>query len=101
MEWVAASLTLVASRAVLPFRIPEEQALQARILYISLMRTLPPRKSVKFCMPAHVLRGREATVSKGVCITRFYLFFIFLFFVFLGPHPQHMEVPRLRVELEW
>ena len=22
------------------------------------------------------------------------------FFVFLGPHPRHMEVPRLRVELE-
>ena len=25
---------------------------------------------------------------------------IFFFFVFLGPHPQHMEVPRLGVELE-
>ena len=24
----------------------------------------------------------------------------FFFFVFLGPHPQHMEVPRLGVELE-
>ena len=26
--------------------------------------------------------------------------FIFLSFVFLGPHPQQMEVPRLGVELE-
>ena len=24
----------------------------------------------------------------------------FFFFVFLGPHPQRMEVPRLRVQLE-
>ena len=28
------------------------------------------------------------------------LFFFFGLFVFLGPHPQHMEVPRLGVELE-
>ena len=27
-------------------------------------------------------------------------FFLFLFFFFLGPHPQLMEVPRLWVELE-
>ena len=26
--------------------------------------------------------------------------FIYLFIVFLGPHPQHVEVPRLGVELE-
>ena len=26
--------------------------------------------------------------------------FFFFFFCFLGPHPQHMEVPRLGVELE-
>ena len=24
-----------------------------------------------------------------------FCFFVCLFFVFLGPHPQHMEVPRL------
>ena len=28
------------------------------------------------------------------------LFLIFNFFVLLGPHPRHMEVPRLGVELE-
>ena len=28
------------------------------------------------------------------------LFIIFCLFVFLGPHPRHMEVPRLGVELE-
>ena len=27
-------------------------------------------------------------------------FFFFFFLVFLGPHPQHMEVPRLGVESE-
>ena len=25
--------------------------------------------------------------------------FLFCFFIFLGPHPWHMEVPRLEVEL--
>ena len=29
-----------------------------------------------------------------------YIFFSFFFFFFLGPHPRHMEVPRLGVELE-
>ena len=26
--------------------------------------------------------------------------FLFFFFVFLGPHPRHMEDPRLGIELE-
>ena len=26
--------------------------------------------------------------------------FYFILFIFLGPHPWHMEVPRLRVESE-
>ena len=30
----------------------------------------------------------------------FLFFFFFLSFVFWGPHPQHMEVPRLGVVLE-
>ena len=30
----------------------------------------------------------------------FLLLFSFFFFVYLGPHPWHMEVPRLGVELE-
>ena len=30
----------------------------------------------------------------------FYLFFIFLSFFFLGPHPWYMEVPRLGVQTE-
>ena len=34
---------------------------------------------------------------------QFFFFFFFFFFCFLGPHPQHMEVPRLGVkqELHW
>ena len=28
------------------------------------------------------------------------LLFVCLFFVFLGPHPRHTEVPRLGIELE-
>ena len=30
----------------------------------------------------------------------FFFFFFFLTFVFLGPHPRHMAVPRLGVQLE-
>ena len=35
-------------------------------------------------------------------IVRFYtgLFYFILFFVFLGLHPQHVESPRLGIELE-
>ena len=29
-----------------------------------------------------------------------FLIYTFFFFVFLGPHPQHMQVPRLGVESE-
>ena len=32
--------------------------------------------------------------------TRFYFFLFFWSFCFLGPHPGHMEVPRLGVQLE-
>ena len=37
-----------------------------------------------------------ASISKD---TKIHIFFFFSF-VFLGPHMQHMEVPRLGVELE-
>ena len=30
----------------------------------------------------------------------YFLFFFFCFVSFLGPHPQHMQVPRLGVESE-
>ena len=30
----------------------------------------------------------------------FFFLFFFLFFHFLGPHPHHMEIPRLGVDLE-
>ena len=29
-----------------------------------------------------------------------HLVYVFIYFCFSGPHPQHMEVPRLRVKLE-
>ena len=48
------------------------------------------------------------SISKNITFSEVYVFphallsfFSFLFlFVYLGPHPQHMEVPRLGVELE-
>ena len=40
-------------------------------------------------------KERKKMVTRGVLV------FCFLgFFTFLGPHPQHMELPRLRVQSE-
>ena len=42
------------------------------------------------------------TASKFSKIKQYVIFFVVFvfFFYFLGPHPQHMEVPRLGVESE-
>ena len=40
----------------------------------------------------------DAPPSLGSSTTDFLTYF--LFFCFLGPHPRHMEVPRLGVQLE-
>ena len=37
-------------------------------------------------------------LSFVILVIRFFFFFFFL--VFLGPHPRHMEVPRLGVKSE-
>ena len=51
---------------------------------------------------AHILRDTSQIsfrcATKGTPLITF--FFFFFFFVFLGLHPWHMEVPRVRVELE-
>ena len=41
----------------------------------------------------------QATIA-WLCRKRDISFCFFCFFVFLGPHPWHMEVPRLRIKLE-
>ena len=43
------------------------------------------------------VRTTENIITKGQVPLFVYLL---LFFFFLGPQPQHMEVPRLGVELE-
>ena len=40
------------------------------------------------------------TMEKHLWSSFYFILFIFLSFVFLGPHPQHMEIPRLGVESE-
>ena len=37
------------------------------------------------------------TISFSTLDKTFHFFFLFIFLVFLGPHPWHMEVPRLGV----
>ena len=41
-----------------------------------------------------VLPGSRPSEFKPLCLA------FMIFFFFLGPHPQHMEVPRLGVKLE-
>ena len=56
-------------------------------------------------LKSHLLRGPCLTTQNKIVdkittsISLFYLIF-FLFFIFLGPHLPHMEVPRLEVKLE-
>ena len=45
------------------------------------------------------VRTTENIITKGQVPLFIYLL-LFFFFFFLGPQPQHMEVPRLGVELE-
>ena len=46
-----------------------------------------------------VLTGK---VTQRACPPLFVLFYFFFFFIFcfLGPHPWHMEVPRVQVKSE-
>ena len=44
------------------------------------------------------LEGPDLLVSLFVCL--FIYLFIYLFLSFWAPYPWHMEVPRLRVQLE-
>ena len=52
----------------------------------------------KLCVAKFSLEHKDIPVGSITADFRF--FFFFLSFVFLGPHPRHMEVPRQGVELE-
>ena len=49
-------------------------------------------KCLEFCSHEDFYKNFKNTVS--------IVFHNFFFFTFLGPHPQHVEVPRLGLELE-
>ena len=60
-------------------------------------------------MPWEMQGGRGGTSTHGqerrlpgppFPLTPSGLFWTYFFFVFLGPHPRHMEVPRLGVKSE-
>ena len=63
-------------------------------------------KTVEFRLLPCLDTSQEATedvrlwVSSLTLIEATLFLFFFFFLVFLGPHPQHMEVPRLGVESE-
>ena len=47
-----------------------------------------------------VCQSTEFTHWEPVGVLGLYMFVSFFFFCFLGPHPRHMEVPRLGVQSE-
>ena len=67
----------------------------------------PPNKNVQFSSKLQVWIYEEPKKKKKTVIEIFSLFslsfylFIYLFFVFAGPHPRHMKIPRLWVTSEW
>ena len=58
--------------------------------------------------PGHCMKGNPGRKEpqgnnvkpEAIFSFLFFSFFFFCLFVFFGPHPRHMEVPRLGVELE-
>ena len=61
--------------------------------------------NIDICASSRCLR---VYIQPSACVFTYYkhlerpdsFFFFFWYFVFSGPHPQHMEIPRLGVELE-
>ena len=55
-----------------------------------------------FLCETPIARTSEGTSSVFLPLRSAILFYLFIFlsFVFLGPHPWHVEVPRLGVELQ-
>ena len=46
------------------------------------------------------LKEREKIDNVDVMVFLFFILFIFIYLFILGPHLQHMEVPRLGTESE-
>ena len=58
---------------------------------------------LKVCFPDETVPGTRLLAHHwfiGLEFAEWFLFFLFFFFFFcfLGPHPRHMEVPRIGVE---
>ena len=49
----------------------------------------------------NLYQGKQHHYKSQMCVWVFFFFlFIYLFIYFLGPHPWHMEVPRLGLEFK-
>ena len=73
-------------------------------MYVYWVALLYSRKLTEHCKPTIVEKTKIIINEKKKVRTLYFLFFLFFFcllsFVFLGPHPQHMEVPRPGVKLD-
>ena len=68
-------------------------------IHLSLPAVLSETLRVKFGV--QILRTYDVMCQTYPNLVLFLLFnVLFFFFFFLGSHPRHMEVPRLRVESE-
>jgi len=52
------------------------------------------------CAQVILIAPKMQNMAGSLVLNNFSIFFLFLFFCFLGPHPRPMEGPRLGVELE-
>ena len=72
----------------------------------SLVLTLGLNMPLEVCPPSlwglDGIRLKMCLLARGLIpvVVWFFVFLFFVFFCFLGPYPQHMEVPRLGVDLE-
>ena len=63
------------------------------------------RKAAKLSFHPHMRSGHtrvpwRVQILSFLCFSSFLFFSFIFFFFFLGPHLQHMEIPRLGVEIE-
>ena len=81
-------------RSKILFLRAAEEANEIRKLSVNPTVCIQVFQNSNFCLKARFLSLATITVN---CLTCFSFCFVLFF---LGPHPQHMEVPRLGVESE-
>ena len=77
-----------------------QQTFSKWMILESLAPTIPSAKSSSFKSILYLVFKIPLSHSSSFAFLKFFYFYIFGLFVFLGLHPGHMEVPRLGVQSE-